>query len=294
MSGDGREQAGTPRPPEGSGQRRAGLDSHGSGPPALIALDVDGTLLAPGNVLAPAAATALGRAARAGATVVLASGRMFVSTAAWAERLGVQGPVIAYNGGLVRGHPGGETWWHRPIPLEAARAVAARCRAEGWYVQAYLDDHLLVPWHDQRTDDYCRNAGVPFTVAPGTVYALPEPPTKLLVIEPAERIPAVRAALAAAAGQELVMSTSFPYFLEITAPGVNKGAALTAVAERLGVPRSSVLAVGDGRNDVPLLGAAGIGAAVANACEELRAAAGIVAAARYGDGVAEAVGRFYP
>ena len=246
-------------------------------------------------MLAPSVAVALGRAAAAGATVVLASGRMFVSVAAWAERLSLRGPLIAYNGAMVRTHPDGQTWWHQPLPLAAARRAVDACRAAGWYVQACLDDELLVPWHDERTDWYSINSGVPFTVDPERVYAPPEAPTKLLVIEPAERMPAIRVALAELAAPDvLVMATSFPHYLEITAAGISKGEAVGVLARRLGVPRAAVMGIGDGNNDLPLLAAAGIAAAVANATPELRRAADFVAAAPYADGVAEAVGRFYP
>ncbi len=260
----------------------------------MIAIDIDGTLLAPGNVLAPAVGGAVERATAAGATVVLASGRMFVSVAAWAGHLGLRGPLIAYNGAMVRTHPDGQTWWHRPLPLAAARAAVATCKAEGWYVQVYLDDQLLVPWRDDRTDWYSQNSGVPFTVDPERVYDPPAAPTKLLVIEPAERMPAVRAALTEATAPEvLVMATSFPHYLEITAPDVNKGVALTALAERLGVPTAATMAIGDGNNDVFLLGAAGIRVAVANASPDLQRAADLVTAGKYGEGVAEAISRFY-
>jgi Cof subfamily protein (haloacid dehalogenase superfamily) len=279
---------------QADGQRDAGQDLHAV-PPRVIAIDIDGTLAAPGNALAPAAAPAVRRAVAAGATVVLASGRMFASVAGWAERLGLAGPLIAYNGAMVRTHPEGQTWWHRPVPLAAARRAVAACRDAGWYVQVYVDDRLLVPWRDERTDWYSRNSGVPFTVDPERVYALPEAPTKLLVIEPAERMPAVRAALLEAATPDvLVMATSFPHYLEVTAPGVDKGVALGALARRLGVPPSATMGIGDGANDLPLLEAAGVRVAVRNAAPELRAAAHLVTSAPYGDGVAEAIARFYP
>ena len=283
------EQPGTAQAPKG----RAGLHPH-TEPPRLIAIDIDGTLLAPGNVLAPAVGGAVARATASGATVALASGRMFVSVAAWAGRLGLRGPLIAYNGAMVRTHPDGQTWWHRPVPLAAARAAVAACRSAGWYVQVYLDDQLLVPWRDDRTDWYSENSGVPFTVDPERVYDLPAAPTKLLVIEPAERMPDIRAALSAATAPELlVMATSFPHYLEVTAPDVNKGVALTALGQRLGLPLTATMAIGDGNNDLSMLGAAGIRVAVANASPDLRKAADVVTGGKYGDGVAEAISRFY-
>jgi len=246
-------------------------------------------------VLAPAVPAALAKATGAGATVMLASGRMFVSIAGWAERVGLRGPLIAYNGAMVRTHPDGQTWWHRPVPLDTARRAIAACKSAGWYVQAYVDDQLLVPWRDERTDWYSQNSGVPFTVDADRVYALDAAPTKLLIIEPAERMPAIRTALGEAAAPDvLVMATSFPHYLEVTAPDVNKGVALAAVAERLGVPIAATMGIGDGDNDLPLLAAAGIRVAVQNAGPGLRRAADLVTGASYGDGVAEAVRRFYP
>jgi Cof subfamily protein (haloacid dehalogenase superfamily) len=293
VSGKGAEDPGAARGPEVDGQRRAGKDLHAA-PPRVIAIDIDGTLAAPGNVLSPAAGPAVGRAVAAGATVVLASGRMFVSVAGWADRLGLRGPLIAYNGAMVRTHPDGQTWWHQPVPLAAARRAVSACKDAGWYVQVYLDDELLVPWRDERTDWYSQNSGVPFTVDPDRVYGLPEAPTKLLVIEPAERMPSVRAGLTEAAKPDvLVMATSFPHYLEVTAAGINKGVALGALAKRMGVPADATMGIGDGDNDLPLLEAAGLRVAVQNAAPELRAAADIVTAAKYGDGVAEAIDRFY-
>ena len=82
-------------------------------------------------------------------------------------------------------------------------------------------------------------------------------------------------------------------YLECNAPGVNKGAGLMALARRLDVDASEVMAVGDSSNDVSMLRAAGLGVAVANASEDALAAADYVCRAdNDAGGVAEALERF--
>lgn len=253
----------------------------------LVAVDMDGTLLAPGSRLPDEAAAALHAARQAGATVVLATGRMFRSAVAWAERLGLQGPIIAYNGALVRTHPDGVTWLHQPIPVPLARAVAEVCQERGWYLHTYVDEQLCIPYPDPRADEYCQVAGVTARVDPEAVWRPQHPPAKLLVIEPVERIAEVQATLAHL--HELKTATSFPHYLEITHRSVSKGRALQLVARRLGVAKEEVLAVGDGQNDVDMIRFAGMGVAVANAHPDAKRAARFVVSRPYGCGVAEAL-----
>jgi Cof subfamily protein (haloacid dehalogenase superfamily) len=256
----------------------------------LLAVDLDGTVLGPGKEIAPGARAALQAAERAGVAVVLATGRMLRSARAVQEQLGLHGPLITYNGGLVS-LPDGRGWVD-PVPLETARAIGELCRRRGFFLQCYLGDDLYVPFADGRAEAYAALASVPYTVAPDLVYAPPSPPTKLLVIEPAERQPEVRAALQPLAAGRCELANSYPHYLEISRLGVHKGSALARLAATLGIPPAAVMAVGDGENDLPMLRYAAVRVAVANAAPVLREAADYVARARFGDGVAEAVQRF--
>ncbi len=256
-------------------------------PVSLVACDLDGTVLGPGTEIAPDVRLALAQAETAGWTIVLASGRMLRSVQGVQSRLGVQGPIIAYNGGLVA-LPDGRVL-HHPIPVAAAQRVADVCARHGFFLQTYQDDRLYVPWEDARADAYSRLAGVPPTVDPDRVFHPRVAPTKLLVIEPAQRQPEVRAAIAPLAPGELELANSYPHYLEITAAGIDKGTALAELCALLGTQPAEVLAVGDGENDLPMLNLAGLGVAVANAAETVRRAVAHVTRAPYGAGVAEAI-----
>ena len=88
------------------------------------------------------------------------------------------------------------------------------------------------------------------------------------------------------------ITTSLDSNLEINAPGVTKGSALLALAKHLGLARSQLMAMGDSGNDLAMLQAAGLGVAMGNATEEVKAAADAVSADNNHDGVAVAIEKY--
>ena len=84
----------------------------------------------------------------------------------------------------------------------------------------------------------------------------------------------------------------YPDFTDITARGADKGTALKAMAARIGVDVSETMAFGDGGNDKPIIGAAGVGVAMGNATDDVKAAADYVTSSVDDDGVASALRHF--
>ena len=81
-------------------------------------------------------------------------------------------------------------------------------------------------------------------------------------------------------------------FLEIMAVGYNKGSAIDALAEHFGIPFSSIMALGDDYNDIPMLEKAGYSVAMENSVPEAKAAAKYITDTNNNDGVAKAIKRF--
>ena len=75
----------------------------------------------------------------------------------------------------------------------------------------------------------------------------------------------------------LVVAASDSYNVEVFAPRAGKGNALLRLAEHLGVAREETIAVGDSINDLSMIGAAGLGLAMGNARDAVKAAASAVA-----------------
>lgn len=76
------------------------------------------------------------------------------------------------------------------------------------------------------------------------------------------------------------------------ARGVDKGAAIAGLIERLGLEREDVIACGDGLNDLSMIRYAGLGVAMANAQPEVKEAADVVTLSNDEDGVAEVIERY--
>ena len=74
--------------------------------------------------------------------------------------------------------------------------------------------------------------------------------------------------------------------IEVNAEGVNKGNAMVRLGESLGIHREEIMAFGDGLNDLQMLKEVGIGVAVSNAREEVKAAADHITRSNDEEGVA--------
>ena len=64
------------------------------------------------------------------------------------------------------------------------------------------------------------------------------------------------------------------YYLDVTHPRANKGTAVLALAEHLGIPTSAVATIGDGFNDIAMFAQAGLSIAMGNAAPEVKAGGG--------------------
>lgn len=80
--------------------------------------------------------------------------------------------------------------------------------------------------------------------------------------------------------------------IEVNAKGVNKGRGLMILGELLGIHREEIMAVGDGSNDITMLREAGLGVAMENATEAVKAAADVVTLSNDQEGAAAAIEKY--
>ena len=88
------------------------------------------------------------------------------------------------------------------------------------------------------------------------------------------------------------VARSQPYYLDITHPLANKGAALSEIAKLLGVPLAEIAVIGDGGNDVAMFERSGLSIAMGNASPEVQHAADLVTDSNAEEGLANAIKRF--
>jgi len=222
--------------------------------------------------LDPRDVEALGRIVSAGVTVVACTGRPFPGAVPWVTRLGLQGPIVCYQGAEVRAPEGGVLLDHG-VPHDLAMEVIRYARERNLHVQAYRDDRLMVEHERPEAHKYAEHAGMEIHVVADLDLAMgPTTPKLVIVSTPAmleELLPDVRRRWAG----RLNAATSTPDYLEFTSVESDKASALRFVTERLGIAQSEVAAVGDGRNDASMIAWAGLGIAVEGSPPEVIAAA---------------------
>lgn len=214
----------------------------------------------------------MGRALEAGLHIVACTGRPFPGALPWVQRLGLRDPFVCYQGAQVRDLDGAMLLDHG-VPHALAIEVVAWCRARGVHVQVYRDDQLLVEHDTPYGRAYSAHAGMPMHVVPDLDAAMGATTPKVVIVAEAadvERmLPEVRQLWAG----RLYAATSMPTYIEFTNVDADKRRALEFLCRRLGVSETATVAVGDGRNDLPMLEWAGLGVAVSSAAPEVLAAA---------------------
>ncbi len=99
----------------------------------LLAVDLDGTLISFDLRLDARDVEAVRRAEAAGVRVVACTGRPFPGALPWARKLGLESPVICYQGAQVRSPDGGMLLDHG-VPHDVAMEVIQLCRSEDLHV----------------------------------------------------------------------------------------------------------------------------------------------------------------
>ncbi len=255
----------------------------------LIATDLDDTLLDDNLQISSRNRRALQKAAEMGCVVTIATGRMYRSARPVALELGIEVPIITYQGALVKNARSGAVLAERPVPFGLACEVLAEGYKAGVHMNLYFNDCLYVDSLTEEGTGYARLSGVeqhPVGSLVNYLESVGEDPTKILYIAGPEKVDRLQTALAVKFGGSLYITKSKPNYLEFMHPQATKKHALQDLARSLGIPREDIIVFGDSYNDLDMIGYAGLGVAMANAPAEVREKADYVTDTNNRDGVA--------
>ena len=259
----------------------------------LIVSDLDDTLLNPRSALSLRTRDALRAAVAAGALVTFATGRMLESSLSLAEEIGVNAPLILYNGALIHDLRTGRTVSRLDIPADIARRICRLAEDMGVYMQAYPGENYYCATRCEFTARYAASIRIDALETPGHQPLsewISSSQAKLLALGEAEDMPPVLEAFRRAfAGEGVDFFMSRASYMEIVSSRASKQSALKTLAEALDVAPEEILAFGDGENDAGMLEYAGQGYAMANAREDVRRRARFVAPSNADDGAAQVV-----
>jgi Cof subfamily protein (haloacid dehalogenase superfamily) len=269
----------------------------------LLAIDIDGTLLNTRDQLTPPTREALIRAGQKGIHVVLATGRRYSRTLHLVEPLGIEVPLVTASGALVKDPIDHRTLYRAKFDrkvLVGALAVVTGCGYDAvlcadTYAQGFDFYHAQAEVDSPELSEYLRlNPGCgriwPELVAdpPPGVFAGFAMGTKAEMLKLQREL---RRRLPRMLRTDVLRSPRYIGFMcEFSPAGVTKWSAIRRLAARWGIDETSICAVGDDVNDIPMIRAAGLGVAMGNAGEEVKAAADRIAPSQDQDGLVQVVG----
>lgn len=267
----------------------------------LIAMDMDGTLLSDtGKTIPQENVNALAAAHKAGVQLALCSGRIPDDMGFYALDTGVPMHILALNGTCSLDGPLGAVTRSDSIPDHVAREVFRLIKQ---FPVAYgiFSDHDLVVSSVDMSEQYLEiifGANILregtrtkiHTGGQGAEDMLNRGVNKFMIFTENDARPLQElCSILKNNIPEVEVSSSWINNLEVNGKGANKGAALRALAQRLNIPMSAVMAIGDNDNDIPMLEAAGIGVAMGNATANALSVADYVTLPNHQHGVAAAI-----
>lgn len=271
--------------------------------PELLALDLDGTLFNDSGRVTAASVAAIQKAAEAGVKVVVATGRDYDSVP-WEQIAGTDiSYAITTNGSAVYQKDGRICLYEECLPAEKMASVFAYLLEKEVYISVFIDGKNYTP---KRVFPYLANLELPdyviniilnsrtgiddlvgcvksgnAKIQKATLLFQKQEDGSFLNYEDVknylENCPEIT-----------VVDGGF-HNLEFTKASVSKGTGLRFLAAHLGVPMERTMAIGDSENDIEILKAAGLGIAMGNAPETVKAHADTVTRTNEEEGVAHAI-----
>jgi Cof subfamily protein (haloacid dehalogenase superfamily) len=261
-----------------------------------LALDLDGTTLAPGPVLTERTAKALRACGERGLHIIFATGRAPAAAEKFRESLGAVGPMVYFNGAVVADMPGTKILNVTSLQKEAVEFCIDLSREMNVYYQIYFPGtegeprQILMAERDSPHRQMYRNhTGIlaelgdlkEAITAPGFAGCI----KSMFLAEP--RIQdRIRPKLEERFGSSIYIARTFLTFLEVMNASVSKGRGLSLALEYRGLKPEEVAAFGDEENDLPMFKIAAFSVAPANAKEPVKAAADLVVGPNTEDGIA--------
>ncbi|WP_040950590.1 Cof-type HAD-IIB family hydrolase [Gorillibacterium massiliense] len=258
----------------------------------LIAIDIDDTLINDEKAVTPATKKALEEAVEAGIIVTLATGRAYASAQAIARQIGLNVPIITYQGALIKNLLDEQVLYERYVPKEAAEKLLQYCVEHDLHLQTYIDDKLYTREDNEKIVAYCALNRTPYYIEPDFAKVIAKPTPKLLIIDEPALLDEIAPILRELLGPKVHITKSKPNFLEIMHHEGTKGHALVHLAQHFGCSMDETIAAGDSWNDHEMLEAAGLGVAMGNAIPALKEIADYVTASNNEDGIKQVIDKF--
>lgn len=259
----------------------------------VLVLDLDGTLTNSQKEITDKTLEAVFRMQEHGHKVVIATGRPTPGALPIAKKLKLEkfgGFIASFNGGQITDCGSGEVIYQQTLPKDIIPELFKLAEKLNIGFISYDKTGIIAADRpDKYIDLEARINHLPVSYKKNIAEYIDFPLNKCLGTTEPEVAPEKEQAFIEKFGDRINVSRSEPFFIEITPKGIDKAASLEHLCEIIGSSRENMIACGDGFNDISMIKYAGVGVAMANAQEEVKAAADYITVSNDEDGVAKVI-----
>ena len=260
----------------------------------MLVVDMDDTLLTDNHEISRENKEMLLRAQEMGVYVVLASGRPTSAMIEFAKELQCDinnSFMISFNGSVITDLKEDKILFEHSLTKEQIHSLYDFSQQNNTHIITYIDGQIISERHSEYIDIEKNITGLKLNIVSSFKDTVTTSAVKCILLEEPEYLKGVESVLKAAM-PDLSICMSKPFFLEAAPNGIDKGASIKILAEKLNIHQSEIIAVGNAGNDLTMVQFAGLGVWVDNVDPELRHFADVIVASNNNHGVAEVVRRF--
>ena len=258
----------------------------------LIACDMDGTLLNSENKITNRTVAAIKAAKEKGVVFTLSTGRPVQGARKYIEQLDLDCPIITYNGAVIVHSRSGEIIFSQNMDTSEAKTVYSEAVKRGTMFLVWSQNKLYVSGFGEKSAFYESNVNTKAELIEDFDKLLNQGITKILWINDANLLDEWIPQLNSINLKHTTVTKSRATFLEFFSNKTSKAVAMEKLGEYYGIDKTQMIAMGDLSNDLPMIEYAGLGIAMGNATQEVKAAADYVTDSNNDDGVAKAIEKF--
>ncbi|EHG17640.1 hypothetical protein HMPREF9138_00093 [Prevotella histicola F0411] len=262
----------------------------------MIVLDLDGTLTNNKKEITPRTKEALMKAQAKGVKIVLASGRPTYGIMPLAEELELKkncGFILAFNGGKIIDCSDCRTIFEQKLDETLVPLLYHAAKEAGMQILTYQGEGIVATdKNDKYVQEEARINKMPVEEYDDFLQQLVYPVNKCLIVGDPAPLHQLEIKLKKELEGRMDVYRSADYFLECVPLGIDKARSLDRLITTLGITKEEVIACGDGYNDLSMINFSGLGVAMSNAADDIKAQADYVTLSNEEDGIAHVVDKF--
>lgn len=262
----------------------------------MIVLDLDGTLTNNKKEITPRTKEALMKAQAKGVKIVLASGRPTYGIMPLAEELELKkncGFILAFNGGKIIDCSDCRTIFEQKLDETLVPLLHHAAKEAGMQILTYQGEGIAATdKNDKYVQEEARINKMPVEEYDDILQQLVYPVNKCLIVGDPAPLHQLEIKLKKELEGRMDVYRSADYFLECVPLGIDKARSIDRLITTLGIKKEEVIACGDGYNDLSMINFSGLGVAMSNAADDIKAQADYVTLSNEEDGIAHVVDKF--